>query len=320
MSFSIIGVGSKTPTRRISNEELAGIMDTSDKWIRSKTGIRERGILGEESLIDLAQAAALAALEDAGASPKELDLIICATVMGDYVTPSMACILQGRLGARCPAFDINGACSGFLYAWDIALSYFTRKKNSKILVVGAEALSRLVDWKDRSTAVIFGDGAGAVLLGEGNGLKAIQLNARGDETALFAKVRRGNCPFHSPKEDDSFLHMEGQRVFQFAAASMCRDLKYIAQKAGMRLEDVDYVLPHQANQRIIDYAISRLPLSPERYLGNIACRGNTSAAAIPILLDEACKEGRFCKGDVLAFTAFGAGLTSAAAIAVWDKE
>jgi len=319
MSFSIIGTGNQAPSQRISNEDLARIMDTSDQWIRSKTGIGERRILGEETITDLAVGSALAALEDAGVTPGELDLIICATVTSDYGTPSLACVLQRRIGARCPAFDINAACTGFLYAWDVALGYFTRKQDSKILVVGAEAPSRLVDWNDRSTAVIFGDGAGAVVLGEGDGLKAIHLNARGDETALFAKARAGNCPFRRPEDGDTFLHMEGQRVFQFAVSSMCRDLKNIVRQAGMQLEDVDYVLPHQANQRIIDYAVSRLPLAREKYLGNIEYRGNTSAAAIPILLDECRRAGRFHKGDVLAFTSFGAGLTSAAAIAVWDR-
>ncbi|MBO4991374.1 MAG: ketoacyl-ACP synthase III [Firmicutes bacterium] len=333
MSFSIIGTGSKAPSQVKTNDDLARIMDTSDEWIRSKTGIRERRILGEETITDLVVESSLLALEDAGVQPKELDLIICATVTPDYITPSMGCVLQRRIGAVCPAFDISAACAGFLYAWDIADGYFARKLDSKILVVGAEAVSKLVDWRDRTTAVIFGDGAGAVVLGRGNGLKAIRLNNRGDETALFARYQKGNCPIRrsqngetaghttTPEADaDTFLHMEGQKVFQFAVSSMCRDLKNIAKQAGMELEDVDYVLPHQANQRIIDYAISRLPLAPEKYLGNIAYRGNTSAAAIPVLLDEFRRKGQFRKGDILAFTSFGAGLTSAAAILEWDKE
>lgn len=328
MSFSIIGTGSKAPSQVKTNDDLARIMDTSDEWIRSKTGIRERRILGEETITDLVVESSLLALEDAGVQPKELDLIICATVTSDYITPSMGCVLQRRIGAVCPAFDISAACAGFLYAWDIADGYFARKPDSKILVVGAEAVSKLVDWRDRSTAVIFGDGAGAAVLGQGNGLKAIRLNTRGDETALFAGYQKGNCPFRQKSngrrpengETDTFLHMEGQKVFQFAVSSMCRDLKNIAKQAGMELEDVDYVLPHQANQRIIDYAISRLPLAPEKCLGNIAYRGNTSAAAIPVLLDEFRRKGQFRKGDILAFTSFGAGLTSAAAILEWDKE
>jgi len=327
MSFSIIGTGSASPSQNKTNDDLAQILDTNDEWIRSKTGIRERRILGEETITDLVVESSLLALEDAGVLSKELDLIICATVTSDYITPSMACIVQRRIGATCPAFDISAACAGFLYAWDIADGYFVRKPDSKILVVGAEAVSKLVDWNDRSTAVIFGDGAGAVVLGRGNGLKAVKLNTRGDETVLYAKYKKGNCPFRDNGVDETgqpgghatFLHMEGQKVFQFAVSSMCRDLKNIVKQTGMELEDVDYVLPHQANQRIIDYAISRLPLAPEKYLGNIAYRGNTSAAAIPILLDEFARKGQFKKGDILAFSSFGAGLTSAAAILEWDK-
>lgn len=320
MSFSIIGTGSKIPSQRKTNDELAEVMDTNDRWIRSKTGIRERRLLGEETLSDLAEASALLALEDAKVLPRELDLIICATVTSDYVTPSLACVIQQQIKAVCPAFDVNAACTGFLYALDVACGYFARKKDSKILVIGAEAVSKLVNWNDRSTAVIFGDGAGAVVLGEGNGLKAIHLNARGDEAVLFARSQQGNCPFRDGEKGDSFLHMQGQKVFQFAVSSMCRDLKQIAKQAGIALEDVDYVLPHQANQRIIDCAIDRLPLAAEKYLGNIACRGNTSAAALPILLDEFHRKGRFQTGDILALASFGAGLTSAAAIVIWDRK
>ncbi len=368
MSFSIIGTGSAAPSQTKTNDELAQVMDTSDAWIREKTGIEQRLLLGGETITDLAEAAARQALKDSDTDARTLDLIICATVTGEYITPSMACIVQRRIGATCPAFDISAACAGFLYAWEVALGYFQRKPDSRILIIGAEGLSRLIDWNDRSTAVIFGDGAGAVVLGAGDGLKAIHLNARGDETALYAKYQRGNCPFsqqaansgpagreqsradnggqikasdrieadgridetqpsrgsaaqiQTSGEENTFLHMEGQRVFQFAVSSMCRDLKHIARQAGIAFEDIDYVLPHQANQRIIDYAISRLPIAKEKYLCNIKRRGNTSAAAIPILLDEFYRKGQFAPGDMLAFSAFGAGLTSAAAILRWDKS
>ncbi len=331
MSFSIIGVGSAAGSVVKTNDELSKVLDTSDEWIYSKTGIRSRHLLGEETLTDLAVQAAEKALLNSGVSAEQLDLIICATVTSDYITPSMASVLQSRIGATCPAFDISAACAGFLYALDIADGYFIRRPDSKILIIGAEAVSKMANWKDRSTAVLFGDGAGAAVLGKGNGLKAVRLTTKGDYSPLYARSQKGNCPFREPDKEipelpadgfagNTYLHMEGQKVFQFAVSAMCSDLKYIVEKAGLTFEDIDYVLPHQANQRIIDYAISKLPIPKEKYLGNITHRGNTSAAAIPTMLDEFSRRGQFKKGDILAFASFGAGFVSAAAILEWDKE
>lgn len=330
MSFTILGTGSAMPSLCKTNDDLAQVMDTNDEWIRTRTGIEQRYLLGEETVTDLACGAAEKALEDAGIGARDLDLILCATVTGDYITPSMACLVQERLGACCPAFDVNAACTGFLYAMDVAAGYFVRGRARHVLVIGAEAISKITDWEDRSTAVIFADGAGAVILGEGSDLLAARIGAKGNCRALYAENVKGNCPFRGKSGSgdiekvklvrENYLYMDGQEVFQFAAASMIRDLKYIMKDAGITEKDVAYVLPHQANRRILDFAMSKLKIDDDRFLVNIDKRGNTSAAAIPILLDETNRKGVFKKGDILLFTSFGAGLTTAAMAMRWSKD
>lgn len=321
MSFTILGTGSALPGRIVTNEELSCMVDTSDEWIRSRTGIRQRRVCSGESLTDLAYQAALLALEDSCCEAGELDLIICATVSADYVLPSLACALQARLGAHCPAFDVNAACTGFLYGLDIAAGYFARNPQQKILLVGADAMSRLVDWQERSTCVLFGDGAGAVVLGPGNDLLAIELSAQGDIAPLYVPNSWGNSPFHQTEESQKkpYLVMDGQEVFRFAVTSMVQSVEQVLHKAGVRKERIAYLLPHQANIRIIDAAVNRLKLPREKCLTNIALRGNTSAACVVILLDEQNRAGRFQNGDLLVLTAFGGGLTTGASILRWNK-
>lgn len=327
MSFTILGTGSALPSLCKTNDDLSKIMDTSDEWIRARTGIEQRYLCGAESITDLACLAAEEALRDAGIAAADLDLILCATATTDYLLPSMACLVQERIGAQCAAFDINAACSGFLYALDIAAGYYARKNVKHVLVIGAEALSRIVDWTDRRTAVIFADGAGAAVLGEGNDLLASYIGAHGNHKVLYAENVKGNCPFRTESSEDGaecggqYIQMDGQEVFRFASASMVRDLKRIMKEAELTPQDVSYVLPHQANRRIIDFAISKIPdIPPERFLVNIDKRGNTSAASIPVLLDEYNKKGTFHKGDILLFTVFGAGLTTAACALRWSGE
>lgn len=321
MSFTILGTGSALPERIVTNEELSRMVDTSDDWIRSRTGIGQRQVCSSESLTDLAYQAALQALEDSRCQANELDLIICATISADYATPSLACVLQMRLGARCPAFDVNAACSGFLYGLDIAAGYFARNPQQKILLVGADAMSKLVDWQERSTCVLFGDGAGAAVLGPGDDLLTIQLGAKGDIAPLYVPNGWGNSPFYQAKEQrqTSYLVMDGQEVFRFAVTSMVQTVEQVLQRTGVRKEEIAYLLPHQANIRIIDAAVSRLKLPQEKCLTNIALRGNTSAACVAILLDEQNRAGRFQKGDLLVLTAFGGGLTTGACILRWNK-
>lgn len=322
MSFSILGTGSALPAQVITNDALSQIVDTSDEWIQSRTGIAERRICSHESAVDLAYEAAINALKDSACTANDLDLIICATISADYITPSLACILQQRLGATCPAFDLNAACTGFIYGLDVAAGYFARKPNQKILVVAAEQMSRIVDWTDRSTCVLFGDGAGAVVLGEGNDLLAIQIGAEGKIDPLYAHNQQGNSPFAEKTSDEAvstYMKMDGQEVFRFAVTVMTQTVESVLQEAKLTKEEIAYLLPHQANIRIIDAACSRLKLQREKCLSNIASRGNTSAAGIAILLDEANKAGRFRKGDLLALTAFGGGLTTGACILRWGK-
>lgn len=304
MSFSIYGTGSALGSVTKTNKDLEAFLDTSDQWIKSKTGIEERRLLGEgETLIDLAVLASKRAMEMADITSDQLDLIICATVTSEYKTPSLGCIVQREIKATCPAFDISAGCTGFVYGLDIADAYFHRNEDSKILVIGADAVSRIVDWTDRKTAVLFGDGAGACILGKGDGLKAITSHARGNINYLY-----------DLDEDGEFLKMEGQKVFQFAVTAMMRDIKKVLKEAEMDSEDIDFYLPHQANMRIIDFAISRLNVEKEKFLININKTGNTSAATVPVLLDENVRSDKIKKGDMLLLSSFGAGLTSAAAI------
>lgn len=308
MSFSILGTGSAFGSRVITNKDFEKMLDTSDEWIKTRTGIKERRTLADgESLTDLALKAANGALEMAGINAKDLDYIICATVTPDYKTPAQACLIQKYLGATCPAFDINAGCSGFMYALNTACGFFAMDSDLKVLVLGADAITRLMDWNDRSTAVLFGDAAGAVVLGKGNGLKTITTRAKGNNEYLYCV-----------NEKDEYVHMEGQKVFQFAVSSMVRDIKKVVSEAGMTLEDIDHILLHQANMRIINFGIQKMGIPAEKFPINIHKTGNTSAASIPTLLDETVRRGELKKGDKVVMSAFGAGLTSGAAVIEWE--
>lgn len=317
MSFQIIGTGSACPAAHVTNDGLSRFVETSDEWIATRTGIRSRRIARGERISDYAAQAAENALENAGTKPEELDLILCATVRGEFLTPSLACVVQSRIGAACPAFDVNAACTGFLYALDTAAGWFARGRAKRVLVLAAEQMSDLVDWNDRSTCVLFGDGAGAVVLEPGEGLRSICLHASGSEKELRIACAQGNSPFAQPREADPFLHMDGREVYKFAVAAMCHDLEEAIAAAGIAQEDVDLVLPHQANLRIIETAKQKLNIPAERYRVNIDRFGNTSAASIPILLDELNRAGELRPGMLLALTAFGGGLTSGACVLRW---
>ena len=320
MSFNIIGTGSAYPECSKTNEELSKFIETSDEWITTRTGIKSRHISTSESMLDFCTKAGALALQNASTEAEELDLIICATIRGDTITPSLACMVQKELGAHCPAFDLNAACTGFIYALDVALGYFARKKAKKILVIAAEAMSKLVDWKDRSTCVLFGDGAGAVVLAEGDGLLSIKITASGSKDFLKIDSTAGNCPFAEPSEHNPFLEMNGKEVYKFAVASMCGDLEEVIREAGLTQQNIDFVLPHQANSRIIETAKTKLDIPAEKYRTNIARFGNTSSASIPILLDELNRAGELEEGNTLALSAFGGGLTTGACVIQWKKQ
>lgn len=320
MSFDIIGTGSALPGMSVHNDRLSEFLATSDEWIASRTGIRERRVLADESLLSLASLAAQRALAQAGVAADELDLIICATMSADNIVPSLACQVQQALGARCPAFDLNAACSGFVYALDMAAACFSRQPDKKLLIIGAEAMSRLVDWTDRSSCVLFGDGAGAVVLAKGRGLKAIRLSASGDDQVMGLPGLQGNSPFRQMAPQAPYLRMQGGEVYRFAVNAMVNDLMQVIQQAGLQGEDIDLVLPHQANARILAAAADRLHIPGERFMQNIHNRGNTSAASIPILLDELHHAGSIKPGMYLAMSAFGGGLTTGACVLQWPGE
>jgi len=317
LSFNIIGTGSSCPKKVVTNDDLVTFLDTSDEWITTRTGVKARRVCNDEKINDLAVESTKQALENAKIEAKNLDLIICATMGGDFVTPSTACCIQKEIGATCPAFDINAACSGFIYALDIANSYFCREGINNILVVVAENMTKYLDWTDRGTCVLFGDATAAVVLGRGDGLKAIRLAARGNSEVLNINNNDSNTPWQNNENEKRYLHMNGQEVFKFAVNAMVKDVRNLLKEANIAEEDVNVMLPHQANIRIIDNAKQKLNIPLESYYTNIERYGNTSAACIPVLLDELNKGNKLKKGDIIVMSAFGGGLTSGACIIEW---
>lgn len=319
MSFNIMGTGSAYPKKVLTNDDLSKIVDTNDEWISTRTGIKERHVCSDETINNLAVMAANYAIKDAGILPSDIDLIICATLGGDYITPSTGCVIQKEIGAVCPAFDINAACSGFIYALDVADSYFISGKVNKVLVVVADSISKFINWEDRATCVLFGDAAAAVVLEKGDGLKSIMLSAHGNEEVLNLPNVSGVSPWNTLEKKESYLSMNGQEVYKFAVTSMIHDVNEVMTKAGITPDKVDFVLPHQANLRIIDKAKQKLEIPEDRYYTNIERFGNTSAVGIPLLLDELNKQGKFKKGNIIAMSAFGGGLTTGACIIEWNN-
>lgn len=322
MRAKIIGTGSCLPEKIITNENLSAIMDTSDQWIQSRTGIRERHLVSSETetTISLAVQAGREALADADILPQELDLIIVATVSSDYITPAAACLVQKELGAcHAAAFDINAACSGFLYALNTVDAYIQAGIYRTALIIGVETLSKLLDWSDRSTCVLFGDGAGAAVVkaAENGMIASLQGSDGRGSHVLVCKNRTSNNPWISTDKSLDYLYMDGQEVFKFAVKKETECIQALLAQAGMALSEVTYFLLHQANYRIIASIARKLKLPPEKFPANVAHCGNTSAASIPILLDEVHKAGKLSPGDILLLSGFGAGLTWGAALLKW---
>lgn len=317
MSFRVLGTGSYAPPRVVTNDELSTFLDTSDEWIYTRVGVRRRHVCTTETTVDLAAEAGRRALENAGLTPGDLDLILCATVSGDDISPTLSCMVQNRLGATCPCMDINAACPAFIFLLDTAAGFFARKRAKRILVVGAERMSRVVDWTDRSTCVIFGDGAGAMVLGEGENYLASKLFARGGDDVIKMPMSAGISPFYTRETLKPYVHMQGQATFKFAVNAMCTDVLDVLREAGVSQQEVDCVIPHQANIRIIDAAKRKLEIPPERFHSNIEEYGNTSAGSIPLLADELNRSGALREGDLVVLTAFGGGLSSAACLLRW---
>lgn len=318
MSFQILGTGSFVPERIITNEDLSHMVDTSDEWITKRVGVKERHVCTTESNSDMAVAAALRALESAGEEPGALDLIIGTSVSADTISPGVACMVQNRLGAKCPAFDINAACPGFIFGMEIAAGFFARGALQKALIVSSERMSGLIDWTDRSTCCIFGDGAGAAVLGKGDGYLSSELHTQGGDDIITIPTGWDNSPFYQVESPKSCVHMKGQETYKFAVTSMVSDIRSAMEQAGITGEQVAAVIPHQANLRIIQEARRRLPeIAPEKFLVNIDRYGNTSSASEPILLDEAVRAGKIKPGDYVVMAAFGGGLSSAACVLKW---
>lgn len=321
----IIGTGSYLPDNIMTNDDMAKLVDTSDDWIASRTGIKERRITTGENTSDLAYEAATRALKNAGLEAKDLDLIICATITPDSFMPSVSCIVQERLGAdKAAAFDLTAACSGLIYASATAAAYIESGMYENILVIGAETLSKTLNWTDRSTCVLFGDGAGAMVISNSSlkrGIITITLNSDGskhDYLSLSALPLRN--PFIKEENDNSqpFISMKGQEVFKFAVRSITDLIKTVCADAGITDEAIKYVITHQANQRIIEQAAKSLGIPLEKFYMNLDRFGNTSAATIGIALDEMVQKNMLQPGDRIILVGFGGGMTSGAMLVEWN--
>jgi 3-oxoacyl-[acyl-carrier-protein] synthase-3 len=322
MRTKIIGTGSFLPPLVVSNDALAQLMDTSDEWIYSRTGIHSRHIAQEESVADMATWAGKAAVENAGIAPEQLDLIIVATVTGEQSVPGIACRVQAELGAvHAIAFDMGAACSGFLFGLSVADKFIRSGSVQHALVIGAEALSRAVNWKERNTCILFGDGAGAAVVTaseDGKGIIETCLHTDGTGAdALYINDRSRTSPFCKAEEADSFVHMDGQDIFRFAVKTVPQSIKEVLQKAGRPVEEVDMFILHQANARILASVAKRLGVDLSKFPQNLETVGNTSAASIPILLDELHRQGKIQSGHRIVLAGFGGGLSWGSTFIEW---
>lgn len=324
-AVGILGTGKYVPEKVLTNQELEQMVETNDEWIVTRTGIRERRIAApDQATSDLAYEASLRALASAGLSAEQLDLIIVATITPDMHFPSTACLLQEKLGAKqAAAFDLSAACSGFIYSLATATSMIKSGMYKHVLVVGAETLSRITDYTDRNTCILFGDGAGAVVLGEvpqGRGFQSFELGADGGGGHLLKVAAGGSrqpASETSVAEKQHYIHMAGNDVFKFAVRIMGGAAEEALRKAGIAKEEIDLLVPHQANVRIIQSALNRLSLSEDKAMINLDKYGNVSAASIPIALAEAAEQNRIKEGDKVVLVGFGGGLTWGASVIVW---
>lgn len=327
-SVGITGVGSYVPEKILSNEDLSKMVDTSDEWIVERTGIRERRIAKkEESTSDLGTIAAKKALKDANLNSDDIDLIIVATITPDYAFPSTACIIQDNIKAtKAAAFDLGAGCTGFVYAMVTASKFIKSGMYKRVLVVGSEVLSKIIDWEDRSTCILFGDGAGACILErceEGFGILSSELGSDGSGANNLIQPGGGSRTPASIDSIDNRLHylkMDGKEVFKFAVRAMENSSLEALNLANIDIKDLDFLVPHQANKRIIDSARKRLKLPKEKAYVNLDKYGNMSSASVPVALDEALKNKMIQKGDNVLLVAFGTGLTWGSLIIKWNRE
>ena len=323
---AILAVASYLPERRLTNADLERLVDTSDEWIVSRTGICERHVAApDESTSDLAAKAGAAALARAGVAPAEVDLLIVATSSPDMLFPATACLAARKMGLSCPAFDLSAACTGFIYAIGQATSAIESGRSRTVLVIGADVLTRLIDFTDRGTCILFGDGAGALVMraSEEPGVLGVHLGADGSGADLLSLRAGGSarpCSVEALRDGDNFIKMNGSEVFKFAVRQIPIVTRQALQESGLTVDDVTWLVPHQANTRITATVAERLGIPAARVVERIADVGNTSTASIPLALDALYTGGNLHAGDVLALVGFGAGLTWGAAIVTWTGE
>ena len=316
MGIEIVGTGLYVPPDVVSNDDLKELVDTSDEWITQRIGVKERRVSKTQSAADMAAEAAKNAIADAGVTAADIDMIIATTITSDTICPTLGGSVEKAIGASCPAFDVNAACSGFVFAFDIAEKYLASGAAKRILIVSGERMSKIIDWSDRSICVIFGDGAGAAVVESGDVYSSI-LYTTGDDSVIRIPNFDMENPFHNANGGLPYVFMDGQETFKFAVNSICSDISEIFDRNKLTAEDIKYILPHQANKRIIDFAAKRLKIPQEKFFVNIQEYGNTSSASIPIGLDEMNKKGLLERGDKIIMTAFGGGLASACCLIEW---
>ena len=315
--MKISGTGSVLPKKIVTNDMLSEFLDTSDEWIYPRTGVRSRHVISDERLEDMAIEASKKALEDAGINASDLDYIICSNVVNEYITPQLSCIIQGGIGATCPCIDINCACAGFIYALQIAESFYRSGFVKNVLIVSAEEPTRMTDWTDRRTCVLFGDGAGAAVLTPGDNIKGFSMSAASATDKLYQIRTLQPTPYITKEEKDVPLQMKGQDVFKFAVKASSSDITKLLKNNSLEASDVDYILLHQANKRIINTIREFLDQPMEKFPVNIEDHGNSSSSCCPILLDECNRKGLFKEGDKVVLCAFGAGFVSGAVLLEW---
>lgn len=317
--MKILGTGSALPSLVVTNDMLSQFLDTNDEWIITRTGIKERRILSDETLLDLAVTASMNALENANLTPNEIDYIICSNVANNYITPSLSSIIQGKINANCPCIDINVACTGFVFALDMADAYFATGRYKKILIVCAEEPSKFVDWGSRDASILFGDGAGAVVVSAENkeNMISMHLNTTCSTEPLYYQRSMEKNPFNKVEQNSHPLIMNGKDVYKLAVSSSISDIKKVFETSQIKPSEVAYYLLHQANTRILETIRDFLEEPLEKFPRNIEKYGNTSSATIPILLDELNRANRIKEGDLIVMSAFGAGFCTGACIIRW---
>ena len=323
----LIGIGGYVPERTVTNDELESIVDTSDQWITARTGIKERRISTGEKTSQIALQAAKRAIEQAKIKPAEIDLIILATITPDFFTPSTASMLQSKLGIRdIPSFDVSAGCTGFIYGLQIADTFIKSGQSKCVLIVGAEVLSKVLDWNDRNTCVLFGDGAGAAILKKSKkaGIVSTYTGSQGDlEEFLTLPAVSVKNPFIKEQlitNNHSYIFMNGKEIFKFATNIMYKSIEKVLVENGLMINEIDYIVPHQANYRIIDNVAKKLKVSPEKFYKNMEHFGNTSAASIPLALDEMIQKKMINAGSRIIMVGFGGGLTWGAILLDWTMK